>query len=175
MKAIKVKIYPKKNQIELIEKHFGCNRFVYNWGLNKKIELYKLHDKSLSESKLSGMMTKLKSKKETEWLKEVHSQTLQQSIKDLESAFSHFFRKNNAFPKFKSKKTSKQSFRFPQGFKVDCNKHYLKLPKIGWVRFKDRFDIAADVDFRNITISRKNGKYYASITYDTKCFSINSI
>lgn len=166
MKAIKVRIYPKKNQSELIEKHFGCNRFVYNWALNQKTEQYKQNGKSLSEAKLMGMLTSLKYEEDKEWLKEVHSQTLQQSIKDLESAFSHFFRKNNAFPKFKSRKNPKQSFRFPQGFKIDYDKHYLKLPKIGWVRFKDKFNIQNNAEFRNITVSRKNNKYYASIVYD---------
>ena len=167
MKAIKVKIYPKKDQIELIEKHFGCNRFVYNWALNQKIEFYKQKEKSLSEAKLMGMLTKVKHEDNKEWLKEVHSQTLQQSIKDLESAFSHFFRKNNSFPKFKSRKNPKQSFRFPQGFKIDYDKHYVKLPKIGWVRFKDKFNVPINAEFRNITISRKNNKYYASMIYDS--------
>ena len=82
MKGIKVKIYPKKNQIELIEKHFGCNRFVYNWALNRKVEFYKQHEKSLSEAKLMRLLTKIKHEEDKEWLKEVHSQTLQQSIKD---------------------------------------------------------------------------------------------
>jgi putative transposase len=119
MKAIKVKFYPSNNQIILIEKHFGCNRFVYNWCLNKKTEEYNKNQKSISESELMRMVTQLKKQEETEWLKEVYSQTLQQSVKDLESAFSHFFRKNNKFPKFKSKHNSRQSFRLPQAFKVD--------------------------------------------------------
>ena len=168
MKAIRVKIFPKENQRNLIEKHFGCNRYVYNWALNQKVEHYKQYEKTLSEAKLMGLLTQLKQEEDKDWLKEVHSQTLQQSVKDLESAFSHFFRKNNSFPKFKSRKNPKQSFRFPQGFTVDRDKHYIKLPKIGWIRFKDKFNVPNNVEFRNITVSRRNGRYYASIIYDSK-------
>jgi len=165
MKTIKVKFYPSNSQIELLEKHFGCNRFVYNWCLNKKVEEYNKNQKSISEAELMRMITQLKKQKEFEWLKEPYSQTLQQSVKDLESAFSHFFRKNNKFPKSKSKHNSRQSFRYPQGFKVDRENKTLKLPKIGYVKFRDKFNVPKELDFRNITISRKNGKYYASIVY----------
>jgi putative transposase len=165
MKAIKVKFYPSKKQIELLEKHFGCNRFVYNWCLNKKTEEYNKNQKSISEAQLMRMITQLKKEKEFEWLKEPYSQTLQQSIKDLESAFSHFFRKNNQFPKFKSKHSPKQSFRYIQSVKVDRENKTLKLPKIGYVKFRDKFKVPQEIDFRNVTISRKNNKYYASIVY----------
>ncbi|THA42105.1 transposase, partial [Histophilus somni] len=70
------------------------------------------------------------------WLKECHSQVLQQSLKDLESAFKNFFQKHSSFPKFK-KKGVKESFRFPQGCKIQPQNDRLYLPKIGWVRYRN--------------------------------------
>jgi len=109
-------------------------------------------------------LTKLKD--EFEWLSEAPSQVLQQSVFDLDSAFSHFFKKNSAFPRFKSRHDSKQSCRFPQGFAVNRESKYLKFPKLGWVRFIDKFNVPKDADFRQVTISKKGSNYFASIIYD---------
>jgi len=112
-------------------------------------------------------LTKLKADPDTEWLNEVPSQCLQQSIADLDSAFSHFFRKNNAFPRFKNKRRAKQSYRVPQGFQVNRDSHYLKLPKLGWIRFIDEFCVPEDADFRFVSVSVEGGKYFAAICYRT--------
>ena len=106
-------------------------------------------------------------KEEKTWLKEVHSQALQQTIRDVDSAFSHFFKKNNKFPKFKSKNNPKQSYRLPQGFKINREKKYIYVPKLGWVKFRDEFKIKEDVEFRNITISKDCDSYFVSICYKT--------
>ncbi len=164
MKAIKVKIYPKKHQKTLIEKHFGCSRFIYNFGLNLKSELYTKEKKSISIYEIQKEIPKMYEEKP--WLKEVNSQSLQQSLKDLESAYSHFFKQNNQFPKFKSRKNLKQSFRIPQHFKVNIKEKYMKLPKIKWIRFKDKFNVSDKAIFKNITISREGNEYFASICYD---------
>lgn len=163
MKAIKVRIYPKKWQKVLIEKHFGCCRFAFNFGLNLKTQLYTEEKKSISIFDIQKEIPKLYEEKP--WLKEVSSQAIQQSLKDLDSAFSHFFKKNNDFPNFKSRKNEKQSFRVPQGFKIERSKKHIKLPKIKWIRFKDKFNVPEDAVFRNITVSREGNEYYASICY----------
>jgi putative transposase len=164
MKAIKVKIYPKKWQKELLEKHFGCCRFIYNFGLELKTKTYNETKKSISIYAIQKEIPKLYDEKP--WLKEVNSQSLQQTLKDLDSAFAHFFRHNNSFPKFKSKKNPKQSFRVPQHFEVSKNKKHIKIPKLKWVRFKDKFGIPKNAEFRNITISKEGNEYYASICYE---------
>ena len=166
MKAIKVKIYPRKWQKELIEKHFGCCRVVYNYGLERKIKTYAETKKTISVYNLQKELPELKGEKE--WLKEVNSQSLQQSLIDLDSAFSHFFRKNNSFPRFKSRKNPKQSFRIPQEFKVSKDHKAIKVPKLKWIKFRDKFNIPGDIEFRNITISRDGNEYFASICYDDK-------
>ena len=166
MKAIKVKLYPSNKQKVLIEKHFGCSRFAYNFGLEKKIKTYTETKKSISIYEIQKEIPKLKEEKP--WLGEVNAQSLQQSLKDLDSAFSHFFRKNNAFPKFKSKYDSIQSFRVPQSFEISKDRKAIKIPKIKWIKFRDKFNILTDVEFRNITISRSGQEYFASICYDDK-------
>jgi len=165
MKAIKVKIYPKKHQKVLIEKHFGCSRYIYNFGLNLKTELYTKTKKSISIFDIQKEIPKMY--KDKPWLKEVNSQSLQQALKDLESAYSHFFKQNNQFPKFKSRKNPKQSFRVPQHFKINKEQKYIKIPKLKWIRFKDKFNISNNdnVTFKNITISREGNEYFASICY----------
>lgn len=166
MKAIKVKIYPRKWQKELIEKHFGCCRVVYNYGLERKIKTYTETKKTISIYDIQKEIPKLREEKE--WLGEVNAQSLQQSFADLDSAFSHFFRKNNSFPKFKSRKNPKQSFRVPQSFEVDKNHKAIKLPKLKWIKFRDKFNLPENIEFRNITISRDGNEYFASICYDDK-------
>ena len=166
MKAIKVKIYPREWQKELIEKHFGCCRVVYNYGLERKIKTYIETKECISVYTIQKEIPKFREK--NEWLGEVNAQSLQQSLSDLDSAFSHFFRKNNSFPRFKSRKNPKQSFRVPQAFEVDKDHKAIKLPKLKWIKFRDKFNIPEDIEFRNITISRDGNEYFASICYDDK-------
>lgn len=166
MKAIKVKLYPRNNQKELMEKHFGCCRFVYNYGMERKIKTYTETNKSLSVYAIQKEIPKLYEEKP--WLKEINSQSLQQTLSDLDSAFSHFFKKNNSFPKFKSRKNPKQSFRVPQHFAISKDHKSIKIPKLKWIKFRDKFNVSKDVEFRNVTISRDGNEYFASICYDDK-------
>ena len=108
-KAYKFRVYPNKIQRELIEKTFGCTRFVYNYYLSKRIELYKNNKESLSYTKCSEDLTKLKQK--FEWLKEVDKFALQNSLHDLDNAYKKFFKEHSGFPKFKSKKTHNFSYK----------------------------------------------------------------
>ncbi len=166
MKAVKVKIYPRKKQKELLEKHFGCCRVIYNYGLERKVKTYTETRKSLSVYAIQKEIPKLYEEKP--WLKEINSQSLQQSLKDLDSAFSHFFKKTNSFPKFKSRKNPVQSFRVPQHFEISKDNKSIKIPKLKWIKFRDKFNISKNVEFRNVTISRSGNEYFASICYDDK-------
>lgn len=89
MKAIKVKIYPNNKQKVLIEKHFGCCRLIYNYGLQKKVDTYNNSKQSIPVYQIQKDILTMYNEKP--WLKEINSQSLQQSLKDLDSAFSHFF------------------------------------------------------------------------------------
>ena len=108
-KAYRYRIYPNKKQKEIIAKTFGCCRFVYNKYLAKRIEIYKQNKETFSYVQCANDMKNLKS--ELEWLKEVDSTALQSSLKDLDSAYQKFFKEHSGFPKFKSKKTHRFSYK----------------------------------------------------------------
>lgn len=108
-KAYKYRIYPNKKQKEIIAKTFGCCRFVYNWYLAKRMETYEKDKTTLTYVQCSNDLTQLKTK--LEWLKEVDSTALQSSLKDLDSAYQKFFKERGGYPKFKSKKTHRYSYK----------------------------------------------------------------
>ena len=162
-KSIKLRIYPNNQQdVILLEKHFGCRRWVYNYFLNLFNENYHQGKKKLSYVDASKVLTDLK--KETEWLKEVNSQTLQASIKDLDGAYDRFFRKLAKFPQFKSKRKSKSSFKVPQHFDIDWENNFITLPKFR-KPFKFRGEYKGElIKINSVTISKTpSGKYYASV------------
>jgi putative transposase len=132
--AYKYRMYPDDEQREMFLKHIGACRFVYNLSLEQKIKVYETDKTSLSCYDLNAMLPDLK--KEFEWLKEINSQSLQQTNRNLDSAFKRFFREKKGFPKFKSRKNPIQTFSIPQHYKVDFDNNQVKLPKIGWINTK---------------------------------------
>lgn len=142
----------------------GARRFVFNRGLDQRQKAYEATGKSPSYFEQNKELTLLKETKETSWLKEIHSQVLQQGLKDLDRAFQNFFvrvRKGvkPGFPKFK-KKGMNESFRFPQGVKVESSKAY--LPKIGWVKFQKSRDIQGEIN--ETTILQEGADWYISFS-----------
>ena len=160
-KAYKFRIYPNKKQEELINKTFGCCRFVYNRYLAKRIELYKNNKETYSYKQCSSDLTNLK--KELVWLKEPDKFSLQNSLKDLETAYKKFFKEKMGFPKFKSKKTNRFSYRtnFTNG-NIEYYGRYIKLPKLGMIKIRDKQKPQGRI--LNATISKEpSGKYYVSL------------
>ena len=158
-KAYKYRLYPNENQKVLLNKHFGCNRYVYNWALDLKINKYQNEDVSLTGYDLTNKLKDLK--QIYSWLKEINSQSLQQSIFNVDKSFKNFFN-GYGFPKFKSKH-DKQTFACPQFNKIDWNTKRLIIPK-----FKEGIKLKIDREFegkiKTVTISKtKTGKYFASI------------
>ena len=158
-KSYKYRIYPTKNQQELFEKHFGSVRWVFNWGLEKKIKAYQKNKRQLSCFDLINELTKLKKKKDYQWLNEVNSQSLQMALRNLDNAFTSFFRKQNKFPKFKSKKYGKDSFQIPQRLKLDDK---LSIPKIPDIKIKLSRPIEGKIKTATISKTPTN-KYFISI------------
>ncbi len=159
-KSFKYRLYPNQQQEEMFAKHFGCYRFVFNKGLETKIKQYQTNKKSLTCNNLiTGMLKELK--QNNDWLKEVNSQSLQMSLRNLDNAYTNFFRNKKGFPKFKSKR-NKQSFQCPQHCSVDFENQKLHLPKIKNV--KTKFHRTFKGEIKTITISKtKSGKYFVSI------------
>ena len=173
-KSFKVRIYPDEEQKALIDKTFGCVRFIYNFMLNLRQKLYEYHNISLGYSNMSKILTELKRHKV--WLRDVDKWSLQNALKDLDSAYQKFF-KGNGFPKFKSKKRDKLSYRTNDKLQLDKDSRKIKIPKVGWVRFRDKSKFDGLTKINNITISKSSsGKYFASISaeVDIHCFEKNN-
>ena len=161
-KSFKIRIYPNKKQQILINKTFGCTRFIYNFMLNLKQKLYKNFNINLNYNNMSKILTELKRHKL--WLCEVDAVSLQQSLKDLDNAYQKFF-SGNGYPKFKSKR-DKNSYRTNgKTISLDQNNYKIKISKIGWIKFRDKYKFESLTKIYNITISKNSsGKYFASIS-----------
>lgn len=160
-KAYKYRIYPNKKQQELIQKTFGCARFVYNYFLDLKIKEYKENKIYLSYNDTCKFLTQLK--KELEWLKEPDKDSLQKSLKDLDMAYQKFFKEHTGFPKFKSKKKRHKSYRTScTNNNISFVEKHIKLPKLGFVKVRDKQIPQGRI--LNATISQEpNGHYYCSL------------
>lgn len=160
IKAFKFRLYPTTTQAIQLNRHIGSCRFVYNWALDQKIKTYEQTGKSISRFDLNKKIPALKAS--NEWLGEVNSQSLQGMTKQVESAFTRFFRGKNGFPKFKSKKNPIQSFPVPQNYFVNFENNTVKLPKIGEI--KAVLHRKFEGELKTATVSRTcKGHYYISI------------
>ena len=162
-KACKYRLYPNKSQEELILKHIGCCRYIYNYGLEKKIKVYQESKQGISRFDIQSYLVSLKKQDETSWLKEVNSLSLQASLANLDIAFTRFFKEKKGFPKFKSKKVGNQSFQVVQNTKVDFEKNRVFLPKFK-SGIKCKFHRTFEGEIKTSTISKTpTGKYFISI------------
>jgi len=165
LKAFKYRLYPDPAQMELLNKHFGCVRFIYNLGLETKQVAYAGNKIQLTCIDLANQLIDLK--RECAWLKEVNSQSLQMSLRNLDNAFQSFFKGRTSFPKFK-KKSNRQSFQCPQNVDIDNKKELIYLPK-----FKKPIRIILHRKYKGeiktVTISKTStNKYFASMLIDNK-------
>lgn len=160
-KAYKYRIYPSDEQKTLIAKSFGHNRFVYNFYLDTRIKAYETNKTTLNYYDCCKDLNRLKL--EHEWLKEVDSTSLQSSLRDLDNAFKKFFRENTGFPKFKSKKTHKFSYKSKcVNNNIEYLGKYIKLPKLGLVKTKNK--LIPQGRILSATVSQEpSGKYYVSL------------
>jgi putative transposase len=160
-KAYKYRIYPNKQQKIQIAKTFGCVRFVYNYYLAACIKAYKTDKTSLNYYDCANDLKNLKL--QYEWLKEVDSTALQSSLKDLDSAYQKFFKEHTGYPKFKSKKTHRFSYKSKcVNGNIQYLGKYIKLPKLGYVKTKNK--LVPQGRILSATVSQEpSGKYYVSL------------
>ena len=173
--AIKIRLYPTKQQIEYINKLLGSYRFVYNQSLNKKIEDYKDNQITHNLSSLGKYFhNDLTKNPEFSWLQEHNTKIIKQSLIDMLDAYSRFFKNHNGFPKFRSK-NDKQSCRFPLetiSKKQDFSKKLINLSSLKNLKFKTsdkyiNYLIKNQSNIRSATLSKnKSGEYYLSILID---------
>ena len=167
-RAYKFRLYPNRQQEELIQKTFGCVRYVYNYFLAERKRRYEESKETMGYCGCCKEMVKLKHLPETEWLCEPDKNALQYALRDLDAAYKNFFRgvKNGnavGYPKFKSKRDRNKSYKT-----VGCDKlievfdRYVKLPKLGKVKCRVSREVKGRI--LNATISQApSGKYFVSI------------
>jgi len=158
LQACKFELRPQGQQLRNLRQFAGSCRFVYNKALALNLERYQKKEKRLGYAGLCALLPNWKM--EHEFLSDVPAQALQQSLKNLERAYTNFFRKRADFPKFK-KKGQRESFRIPQGFEIDNQNGRIKLPKLGWMRYRKSQDILGEAS--NVTVSESCGKWYLSV------------
>ena len=166
-RAFEFRIYPNRTQRELLARTFGCVRLVYNHYLDRKKQLWEESKQSMSYNACTKDLTSLK--KEKEFLKEVDSIALQQSLRHLDTANTNFFkRKESGYPRFKSKRRGKQSYTT-----VNVNNNIrledgrIRLPKLGAVKIRQHREVPEDWSLKSVTVKRvSSGKYYVSILFE---------
>lgn len=156
-KAFKFRLRVKPHQEEKLSQFAGCCRFVWNRGLALNKESNDQDQGYLNYHSLATQLPAWKKSEEMAFLKESQSQILQQSLKDLDRAFKDFFKKTKGFPKFR-KRGVHDSFRFPQGVKVEGSRVF--LPKLGKYKFFKSREMEGEV--KNTTVSRVAGKWFVS-------------
>ena len=153
-------LMPNQEQKTLLDKHFGCIRFVYNHFLNERKEQYQVDKKSDNYYAQAATLTELKKKEETIWLKEVNSQSLQFALRCLDTAYVNFFRGNAKFPQFKSRK-KKNTFTVPQFAKLEDDRFYAPKFKEG-IKVNVHREVKGEIG--KCTLSKTpTGKYFVSI------------
>lgn len=173
LRAIKIRLYPNKEQEANINKTLGSYRFVYNHMLDLKKQQYNENKKSLGIKELSKyLLGTLRKDEQYAWLKEENSAVMQQSIRQMLSAYDKFFKQHNGFPKFKSKK-DKQSALFPINAISRCNtfetRHITLTKPLNNIKFRCsdlylRRLQKYNKNIRSATLSKsKSGNYFLSI------------
>ena len=159
----KYRIYPDKEQENLISRTLGSCRFVFNHFLAVRRDQWEANHQSVTYIQTASMLTDLKRREETCWLKEADSMALQEALKNLDKAYQNFFKKRARYPRFKSKHAHSQSYRTRNSHNgIHFVGNRIKLPKIGLVKIKQHRTFEGRI--LNATVSRTaSGKYFVSL------------
>lgn len=175
LKAYKYRIYPNKQQEIQIQKTFGCCRFVYNKTLSYRKELYENTKQSMGKFDCSNYVVQVL-KKEYEWLKEVDKWTLTNSAFNMDTAYQKFFKEHAGYPKFKSKRNYKKSYKTNlsgKNMEVSFKNNKVKLPKLKWIKAKVHREFIGKI--KSATVSQNpSGKYFVSILVETEHIPVKS-
>ena len=161
-KAYKFRLETNQTTSRKLAQFAGSSRLVWNKALAFQKERLNAKQSCLSYAGMTKKLTQWKKQEDLFFLKQVHSQALQQSLKNLDRALKEAIDRTNPkqFPKFKKKGVS-CSFRYPQGFKVDNENGRVFLPKIGWVRYNKSQNVVGEA--KNVTVSKKGQHWFVSI------------
>ncbi len=162
LQAFKYELMPTGGQQRDMRRFAGSCRYVFNKALALQKARYEQGEKKLGYAGLCKLLTEWRNSTETAWLADAPVHPLQQTLKDLERAYTHFFAKRADFPRFK-KKGQGDSFRYPdpKQIKLDQGNSRIFLPKLGWLRFRNSRDVLGEI--KQVTVSASGGKWFVSI------------
>lgn len=175
LKAYKYRLYPNKEQKILIQKTFGCCRFVYNQTLSYRKEMYETQKESMGRIDCNNWKNRVL-KARYDWLKEVDKFALDNAIVNMDSAYQKFFKEHRGYPKFKNKRDNRKSYKTNytnNNIGVSFEKNKVKLPKLKWVKAKIHREFVGII--KSATVSQvPSGKYFVSILVETEHISMES-
>ena len=176
LKSYKTEINPTSEQKQIINRTIGVCRYVYNFYLAYNQEIYKTEKRFVSGMDFSKWLNNefIPNNSEFQWIKEVSSKSVKQSIMNAERAFKNFFKGKSYFPKFKKKNKSDVKMYFVKTDAktiIRCERHRIKIPVLGWVRLKEKGYIPTNPNahiIKNGTVSYRAGKYYVSVLVEER-------
>ena len=168
VKTVKLRIYPNKSQIRIINNTLGCCRYIYNKYIESNITSYKTSNKFISGYEFSKYINWLKkNNSDYEWIKGYSSKAIKDTIMNAEKAFKRFFKNKKGYPKFKSRKrTHKESYYFAKEPIRYITHNKIKIPILGMIRITQNYDLP---DIRDVTsgrVRREYNKYYRILIYE---------
>ena len=176
-RAYKVELDPNNSQRTRLRQHAGAARWAYNWGLARKISVYQETKKSPNNIALHRELNVLKKTSKNEggvpWMYQVSKCAPQEALRDLDRAFSNFFRRckkgasKKGFPKFKSRHRSSNSFRLTGSIKVVEDGRYIQLPRLGKIKLKETGylpDPSSGVKILSASLSERAGRWFVSLS-----------
>lgn len=176
IRAYKYKLKPTVKQCKALAQAFGNARFIYNWGLDKKKKAWEEEKKTISYFDLAHELTNIKKLDEYKWLNDSANVSLQQSLRNLDSAYTRFFKAKKGYPKFKSKKNTRDSIKFTNAYnketrtntiKFDFTNMVVAIPRIGKVKFCENQKFEPSLKLGTLTVSKDHcGTYWCTIVVD---------
>ncbi len=158
-KTFRYELRPNNEQVRALARTAGARRFVFNWALARWRAHYSEFGESPTRTQLCRDLTELKHRPGQEWMLEISSSVMQQAITDVWRSYRSFFRGQNRYPRFKSKKLDRARFRYPAGVRVEGQKIF--LPRIGWVRLRLSRPVEGLV--KSVTVKREAGRWFVLV------------
>ena len=174
IETIKVQLRPNNKQLTKLFQYAGCSRFAYNWTISREQENHKLGNKFLSDNELRKEFTQLKKQEDYKWLTRISNNVMKQAIKDACNSYKRFFKGQSKYPKFKSKKNSKQSF-YQDNVKIQFTDTHVKIEgfstsrkknkqKLNWIKLCEKGRIPTNCKYMNPRFTYDGLHWFVSVS-----------
>jgi len=178
IETLKVQLNPNNKQLTKLFEYAGCSRFAYNWAITREQENHKLGNKFLQDGELRKEFTQLKKQENHKWLTNISNDVTKQAIKDACNSYKRFFKGQTKYPKFKSKKNSKQSF-YQDGVKIRFTDTHVKVEgfagikrpnkqKLNWIKLCEKGRIPTNCKYMNPRITYDGLHWFVSVSIEVE-------